>query len=131
MFKLKLTAFLLATILTSCISTTINDGSNTIIRQSANPNKSKKAILFLREAGATVANSYQVSVIDFNTDFDTSSTGNTFTVDTDHNTKLILRAEMINFKWISDDTLEIDYHPKLRTFIKNKVVDSIKIIYNN
>lgn len=129
MFKSKFTALFLAIILTSCISNELSNGTNTIIKQLANPNKTKKVILFSREAGATVDNSYQLSIIDFNSKFDTTSVGNTFTVDADHNEKLSLRPDLVNLKWISNDTLKIEYNSGLRTFIKNEKVDNIKVIY--
>ena len=129
MFKSKFTSLFLATILASCISNELSNGTNTIIKQLANPNKTKKAILFSREAGATVDNSYQLSIIDFNCKFDTTSVGNTFTVDADHNEKLSLRPDLVNLKWISNDTLKIEYNSGLRTFIKNEKVGNIKLIY--
>lgn len=129
MFKSKFNALVLLTILTSCFSTAMSDGTNTIIKQNTNLSKSKKALLFLRQAGATIAESYQISIINFNSEFDTTSVGNTFTVDTNHNKELNLRPDLINLEWISNDTLKIEYNSKLRVFIKNKEVDNIKVIY--
>jgi hypothetical protein len=67
MVRLKFTTILIGIIfLTSCLSTALSDGSDTIIKEVPNVKMNKKAILFLREAGTTVDNSYQVSIIDFN-----------------------------------------------------------------
>jgi len=129
MFKSKFTALFLATILASCISNELSNGTNTIIKELANPNKTKKAILFSREAGATVDNSYQLSITEFNSKFDTTSVGNTFTVDADHNEKLSLRPDLVNLKWVSNDTLKIEYSSGLRTFIKNEKVNNVKVTY--
>lgn len=73
--------------------------------------------MFLREAGATVANSYEVSITDYKTEFDTVAVGNVFTVDDDHG-KARLYPKAINFNWVSDDTIEISYDKNLRTFIR-------------
>ena len=119
--------FIIILVTSSCFSL-LGDGSNTLVKESANSKHSKKSILFLREAGATVANSYQVSVIDYKNEFDTVQVGNVFTVDDDHG-KAYLNAKAINFNWISDDTLEISYDKGLRTFIQKKNLDGVTIIY--
>jgi hypothetical protein len=61
MLKLPITIFSLTFILTSC--SLLGDGSDTVIKKSINGLHGKKAILFLREAGATVSDFYQVTVI--------------------------------------------------------------------
>ena len=126
MRKLLFTIFSLTFILTSC--SLLGDGSDTVIKQSINERRDKKAILFLREAGATVSDSYQVTVMDYGNKFDTTEVGNTFTVDTDHG-KTWLDSASINFTWRSNDTLQIDYDKKLRTFIQEKKEDGVTIIY--
>ena len=126
MLKLFLTIFTLTFIMTSC--SLLGDGSDTVIKQSINERHDKKAILFLREAGATVSDSYQVTVMDYGDKFDTTEVGNAFTVDTDHG-KTWLDSASINFTWRSNDTLQIDYDKKLRTFIQEKKVDDVTIIY--
>lgn len=118
--------FILIFTLTSCLS--LGDGSDTIVKESANNKQDKKAILFLREAGATVSDSYQVTVMEYSAKFDTTSVGNTFTVDRDHN-KTFLDSNSINFNWQSNDTLQIDYDKKLRTFIQKMKVAGVTIIY--
>jgi len=61
MLKFTTTIFILTFTLTSCSS--LNDtGTNTFIKESSNKQHDKKAILFLKEAVATVADSYQVTV---------------------------------------------------------------------
>ena len=80
MRKLLLTIFSLTLILTSC--SLLGEGSDIVIKQSVNERYDKKAILFLREAGATVSDSYQVTVMGYGDKFDTTEVGNAFTVDT-------------------------------------------------
>jgi hypothetical protein len=120
------TIFLSILTLTSCLS--LGGGADTVIKENSNKQLNKKAILFLHEAGATVGNSYQVTVMDYNDKFDTTEVGNTFTVDNDHG-KTWLDSASINFTWLSNDTLQIDYDTKLRTFIQEKRVLGVIIIY--
>lgn len=112
----------------SCLYRAMSDGADQIITESYNGARSKKAILFLREAGATVADSYQVSVIDYDMPFDTTSVGNAFTADDNHG-KADFSGGAIKLKWISDDTLKINYNKKLRTFIQQNKVDNVVIVY--
>jgi hypothetical protein len=119
--------FIFVTIISSCFSL-LGDGSNKLVKESVNNKHSKKAVLFLREAGATVANSYQVSITDYKTEFDAVAVGNVFTVDDDHG-KANLDAKAINFNWISDDTVEISYDKNLRTFIQQKNIGGVTVVY--
>jgi hypothetical protein len=77
-----LTTFLVFFAFSSCIFT--DTGTNSFIKESINKAQTKKAILFLKEAGATVADSYQVIVAKNNHKFDKSEVGNAFTVDANH-----------------------------------------------
>jgi hypothetical protein len=105
-----------------------NTGTNTLIKESSNKRHHKKAILFLKEAGATVTDSYQVTVCDNDHTLDKGEVGNAFTVDTDHG-KTWLDSSSINFTWLSSDTLQIDYDKKLRTFIQENKVQEVTLIY--
>ena len=106
----------------------LGSGTNTFIKQKANASKTIKAILFLKEGGATVPISYQVSVIPYNNSLDNDDPGNVFTVDTDHG-KTYLDSGSINFTWLSNTILQIDYDKKLRTFIMEQKVDDISVEY--
>jgi hypothetical protein len=127
MLKFTATIFISAFTLTSCSSLS-DTGTNTLIKKSSNQRHDKKAILFLKEAGATVADSYQVTICDNDHTLDKAEVGNTFTVDTNHG-ETSLDTASINFIWLGNDTLQIDYDQKLRTFIQEKQVDNITIIY--
>lgn len=127
MLKFTTTIFILIFTLSSC-SSLIDTGTNTLIKESSNKRDDKKAILFLKEAGATVADSYQVTVCDNDHALDKGEVGNTFTVDTDHG-KTWLDSSSINFNWLSSDTLQIDYDKKLRTFIQENKVQGVTLIY--
>lgn len=83
MLKLKTTILFLTFAVYSCSSLS-DDGSTTLIKEIANKKQDKKAILFLRESGATVSDSYQVIITGNKHKLTKSEVGNTFTVDTDH-----------------------------------------------
>lgn len=117
---------MLTIIFSSCLS--LGDGSDTLIKESPNGRHTKKAILFLRQSGSTVADSYQVSVTDYEKKFDTTQVGNTFAVDTNHGDKG-LDSTSISFSWLSDDSLQIEYDKKLRTFVQQTSVDGVTIVY--
>ena len=104
------------------------DGSNTSVRENPNKNHTKKAVLFLRQAGATVGDSYQVTITNYKTQFDTVAIGNTFTVDDNHGAAH-LNPKCIDLNWMSDNTLEIIYDKSLRTFLQEKFVDGSTVIY--
>ena len=56
--------------------------------------------------------------------------GNTFTADSDHNaTKQ--DSSSINFIWLTNDSLKIEYDRKLRTFIKRTKVEDVTIFYKS
>ena len=126
MLKLSFKIFVLTLAFSSC--NLLGDDSNTLVKESANVGHDKKVFLFLREAGATVSDSYQVTIADFENKFDKSEIGNTFTVDTDHG-KTWFNSSSINFTWLANDTLQIDYDKKLRTFIQEKKVRGVTIFY--
>jgi hypothetical protein len=127
MLKFTTTIFILTFTLTSCSS--LNDtGTNTFIKESSNKQHDKKAILFLKEAVATVADSYQVTVCGNNHTLGRGEVGNTFTVDTNHG-ETFLDTASINFIWFGNDTLQIDYDKKLRAFIQERKVDDVTIDY--
>ena len=128
MLKIILTTFGLTLTLTSCLSDAMSEGFDFVIKEISNSKHDKKVIFFLREAGATVPVSYQVSLIDAKDKFDSTSVGNTFTFDTDNN-KTKLEDSSINFRWRTSDTLQINYDSKLRIFIQNRKVQGVTIIY--
>ena len=126
--KMKFLLPILIIVLTGCLDLT-DGGQSTLIKASSNASGSKKAILFLRESGATVADSYQVSVTDQNHTLEKSEVGNAFTVDTNHG-QTIFNSGSIDFLWKSNDTLEIKYDNQLRTFIQNNTVNGVVILYH-
>jgi hypothetical protein len=70
----------------------------------------------------------QVSILDFNTKLNGHETGNTFSVDRNHGATG-LDSNSIKLNWTSNDTLEIAYDQKLRTFIQQNKVNNVTVIY--
>jgi len=130
MLKFSIAIFILMLTLNSCLfpDGLGGGGSDTLLKQSSNKQKNKKVVLFLRQSGATVGDSYQVSIMDYNENFDTSEVGNTFTVDDNHG-KTGLDSTSVNFNWLSNDTLQIDYDKNLRTFSQETYLQKIVIVY--
>ena len=126
MNKILIALLFISVILSGCGFS--SDGSTTLLRESINAKGGKKAILFLRESGATVPNSYQVSVTDTAHSLEKSEVGNTFIVDANHGATSLDSAS-IHFNWLPNDTLCIDFDKKLRTFIKKTSVDGVTILY--
>jgi len=114
--------------LSGCLD--LGDSTNSLIKDMPNIAHTKKAILFLKEAGATVANSYQLSVVDYDKEFDKSTNGNTFIVDDDHGSAW-LNPKWVELTWKTNDTLLIIYNKKLRTFLQHSKVEGVVIIYRH
>jgi hypothetical protein len=98
------------------------------IKTSVNPQKTYKAILFLKDGNATGSESYQVSIKAAAATLEDTEAGNTFTVD-ENRGKTFLKPNSIDFKWITSDTLKIIYDRKLRCFIQNEKVEKVSVVY--
>ncbi|MEO7313414.1 MAG: hypothetical protein ABIX01_23730 [Chitinophagaceae bacterium] len=114
-------------ILSSC-AISGDTGTNSLLKESQNSRQDKKAILFLKEAGATVSDSYQVVIRDVNYKLDKAEVGDVFTVDPNHS-RAQLDTGSINLVWLGNDTLQIDFDKKLRTLIKKENFAGVTIIY--
>lgn len=114
--------------LSGCLD--LGDSTNSLIKDRPNVAHTKKAILFLKEAGATVADSYQLSIVDYDKEFDKSANGNTFIVD-DDNGSTWLNPKCVELKWLTNERLLIIYDKKLRTFLQKKVLDGVTIVYQH
>ncbi len=119
--------FLLACCLTACDG--LGGGSSTtLVRETPNPAGDKKAIVFTKFGGATVANSYQVSITDRKHTLEGDDVGNVFTIDDDHGVAHLDSAS-IDLAWRGNDTLLIAYDGKARTFIQDALVAGVAVIY--
>ncbi|MBN8835627.1 MAG: hypothetical protein J0I09_00055 [Sphingobacteriia bacterium] len=118
-----LTLFLLTIFCFSC-----SDIDTTLIKTSANNSKTKKVVLLNSDGNATVDISYQISVYDFEYKLTGHELGNVFAVDRNHGATG-LDTSSINFKWLSNDTVLIDFDKKLRTFIQENKINGVTILY--
>jgi hypothetical protein len=105
------------------------DSTNTILTEILNQNGSKKAILFLKEGGTTVSNSYQLTIADGAYKLKTSEAGNTFIADDDHGITN-LDSTSIQLLWIMNDSLKVTYNKKLRTYIQRLKVNGVGVLYD-
>jgi hypothetical protein len=129
--KLPMCKFIVISLFSLCFCSCFqlfDVGQNTFIKESYNPQQSKKAVLFLKGGNATTDNSLQVTVNGYEYELENKEVGNTFIVDSDHN-NTIQDSAAINFIWLSNDTLQIDFDGRLRTFIQNRSVNGVTIMY--
>ena len=103
-------------------------GSNTLIKQLPNPGGTSKALFFERTGGATVGNSYRVSIVPSEDTLDQADLGNTFVFD-DNRGEARWFVDSLFFNWKSSDTIQITYSDKLRTFAQEKKVGNVVIVY--
>jgi hypothetical protein len=101
---------------------------NVVLNEIYNLERNKKVVLFMKYAGATVDNSLQISIIDADDKIAGDDVGNVFTADSDHNSTS-LNNNSISLLWISNDTIQVEYDRRLRTFIKNRNVSKVAIVY--
>jgi hypothetical protein len=127
MVKLVTKILFLLFLISSC-NLILGPGDSTTLKEVSNNLKTKKAVLFENNGNATVDNSLQVSVVDYNYQDSNKDLGNTFIVDRDHG-QTILDSNSIGFTWMSQDTLQIEYDKKLRTFIKENSINGVTVIY--
>ena len=115
-------------IFSSCIDLT--DSRNEIIKQETSGNGEKKCILFIKSGGATVVDSYQISMLLSNDKLKDSDVGNIFIAD-NYNYSISNDTSKVNFIWLSNDTLKISFDKSLRVFITKTKVSDVTIIYDS
>lgn len=106
----------------------IGGNNNVLLKQIYNTNNEKRAVLFLKENGATSDNSLQVSILSANHELSKEEAGNVFTVDSNHDSTSQNENSM-NILWVSNDSLKIEYDKRLRTFIKESTHEGVTIVY--
>lgn len=113
----------------SCLQL-FNEPETSLIKSLQNSGKTRKAVLLQSSGNATVDLSLHVSILSSNYILLGTELGNTFIVDPNHG-MAPLDSLSVNFKWISNDTLQIEYDKKLRTFKKESIVTGVHILYVN
>jgi len=107
-----------------------SSGTCMVVREAWNTGASRKAVLFLVQAHTTVADSYQVSIMDATESPEDGDRGNVFIVDGDHGS-VSLDSTAIDLRWRGGDTLQITYDRRLRTFAMNDLVDGVVVVYTS
>ncbi len=115
-------------VLYSCID--FSDSKNEILKESTNYEGMKSCILFIKSGGATVGDSYQISVRPRQYNLKDSDTGNVFIAD-DHDGAIGSDTSRVNFEWLSFDTLKISFDKKLRVFKMDSKTEGAIIIYDS
>lgn len=116
----------LTVLFSSCLNG-IGNGTNTLIKETFNAKHDRKAILFLKQSTLS-SDSYQVTVSNDEYKLGEEDVGNTFTVDTNHDSTF-LDSTSINLSWLNNNTLQIDYDKALRTFIQEQKVGGVTVVY--
>jgi hypothetical protein len=118
----------LSLVLVCCNNLDLGTGESTQLKQLPNRAKTKKAVLLENSGNATVNNSLHVSVLNNSDSVSTEDLGNCFSVDGNHGATS-LHSSSINFNWLANDTLQIEYDGKLRSFIQNAKVNGVTVLY--
>ena len=109
-----------------CSCTGQADSSNKTIQESLNGN-GKKALLFIKYAGATVNNSLQVSLALDSDKIKENEVGNVFIVD---DSSSAIGENDVKISWKHPDTLEIVYKKRLRVFKSEQQLMGVTILYD-
>ncbi len=126
-FKNIIPLFIVTILFSSCLQI-FDEPKTSLIKSLENSGKTRKAVLLQNIGNATVDRSLQVSLYDSDYKLLGTELGNTFIVDPNHGITR-LDSSSINFNWISNDTLQIEYDKKLRTFKKESRVSEVNIRY--
>jgi hypothetical protein len=124
--KLNFLSFLF--IFNSCIE--LSDNKNEIIFETTDYNSARNSILFIKSGGATVGDSYQISVLPYQDKLKDSDTGNVFIAD-DHDGSISNDTSRVNVRWLGYDTLKISFDKSLRVFKMNTKAKNVIIIYDS
>jgi hypothetical protein len=126
----KVTLLCILTVLfCSCVQI-LDEPETSFVKSLQNSGKTRKAVLLQSFGNATVDLSLQVSILSSNYKLLGTEVGNTFIVDTNHG-MADLDSSSVNLKWISNDTLQIEYDKKLRTYKKESTVAGVHVFYVN
>jgi hypothetical protein len=119
---------LLLFVLSSCLD--LSDSKNDIVKERTDYDRIKNCILFIKSGGATVGDSYQISILPYQDKLRDSDTGNIFIAD-DHDGSITSDTSRINFEWLSFDTLKVSFDKRLRVFKMVTETKDAKIIYDS
>jgi hypothetical protein len=119
--------FTLVFLNTSC-TTTDNMCGNTIINQSISPDQKHRAIVFLRDCGATTRYSTQLSIIK-NDDSLKNEIGNILIINDEKGGPIPDEDSEAEVKWESNNELIVYCDSSVKTFKRENEYKGIKITY--
>jgi hypothetical protein len=125
-YRKQILIFVGISLLTAC--TLFDDGDNILQQEVYNLNRSKKAILFLKEGNATTDNSLHISILQSNESLNASDNGNVLTADSNRS-KVSLGINVVKLDWRGNDTLIVEMNKDLRTFVKKTQIEGVIILY--
>ncbi|WP_462250193.1 hypothetical protein [Ferruginibacter sp.] len=98
-----------------------DDFTNTLISETSNKN-GVKAVVFYKTGDATTPDSYQISLLNENEQFSQQNKANTFSCKDNGKATVLV-------KWISKDSLLIEYIRSATTYIKESKVNGVNLLY--
>ncbi len=129
-----LPAFILTALATTCtLSASIGCDplcGNDVLTEHRSPDGTMKAVVFVRNCGATTSYSTQLSILDAD-DSLPAGAGNTFIADTDHGRVLPGPGggPAVEVVWTGKQSLAISFAARIRVFKQESSVDGIHIEY--
>ncbi|HYG98651.1 MAG TPA: hypothetical protein VD837_05925 [Terriglobales bacterium] len=100
--------------------------TNDVLSETASPDHRYKAVVFIRDCGATMDYSAQVSIIKYDEKLRNADLGNSFVSDSDHGAVM----PSANVQWQSPKSLIINYPGRARTFFTKTKFEDISVKYN-
>jgi hypothetical protein len=104
--------------------------SNRVIEEVASPDDKRKAVIFMRDCGATSGANTQVSILS-NRFAMLVGGGNVFIADHNHGRASTGRygGPAVSVSWIDNQHLEIRFDPRARVFLKETAMSKVSIRY--
>ncbi|HEY9049494.1 MAG TPA: hypothetical protein VIN08_26530 [Ohtaekwangia sp.] len=104
---------------------------NQMVKELTSPDGKYKAVVFIRDCGATTGFSTQVSILDNTTALDNDMAGNILVM-SDHASEGRMFAEggaRVNIAWINNRKLRIQYDPRTETYEQKTEWNDTEIVY--
>jgi hypothetical protein len=111
--------------------TSCSDGCNDVVISSIpSPGGTKKAVIFVRDCGATTGFSTQISVLDSSASI-THRSGNVFSADDNHGAvKLGKRGELtVRVRWADENHLVITFPASSQVFRRDSQVGNVYVTF--
>lgn len=104
--------------------------ANEIISESSSPDGVKRLVVFQRDCGATTGFSTQVSVLSATKPLPNNG-GNLYVSDSNHGAAPSGPGggPAVNVTWVSNQSVVLTHHPKVRVFKSESEVDGVRASY--